>query len=102
MLYVERSEEKYDVRYIGMSRGYLGIKRRLRSHIKSKRKGKEWTHFSVFEVWDNVTDQEIVELEGFARHIYRRDTIASGLNIQRGYKGLRNPRVRNNKISDWE
>ena len=39
----------------------FGIKGRLRSHVRSKRKGDEWTHFSVFQVWDNVTDQEIAE-----------------------------------------
>lgn len=98
--YVERGKERYDVRYIGMSAGKrFGIKGRLRSHVRSKRKGDEWTHFSVFQVWDNVTDQEIAELEGLARHIYRRDPTASTLNIQRGYKKLR--RVRDNKITNW-
>jgi hypothetical protein len=99
--YVERGKQRYDVRYIGMSAGnHLGIKGRLRSHIKSKRKGSEWTHFSIFQVWDNVTDQEIAELEGLARHIYRHDPTASTLNIQRGYKKLRG--VRNNKVGRWE
>jgi len=99
--YRERGKQRYDVRYVGMSAGkYFGIKGRLRSHIKSKRKGNKWTHFSVFQVWDNVTDQEIAELEGFARHIYRQDPTASTLNIQRGYKKLR--RVRNDKINSWD
>jgi hypothetical protein len=98
---VERGKQRYDVRYIGMSAGKrFGIKGRLRSHIRSKRKGNEWTHFSVFQVLDNVTDQEIAELEGLARHIYRRDPTASTLNIQRGCKKLR--RVRDNKITNWD
>ena len=96
-----KKKRRYDVRYIGMSAGqHLGIKGRLRQHAKSKRKSDEWTHFSVFEVWDNVTSKEIRELEGFARHIYRYDVTASTLNIQRGYQGLRS--VRNKKIETWD
>lgn len=88
----------YDLRYIGMS--VTGIGGRLRSHRRSKRKTGEWTHFSIFEVWDNVTDAEISELEGLARHLYRFDSTASTLNIQRGYKRLRH--VKNNKLADWQ
>jgi len=99
--YVERGKQRYDVRYVGMSAGnHLAIKGRLRSHTKSKRKGDKWTHVSVFQVWDNVTDKEIVELEGFARHIYRKDSTANTLNIQRGYKKLKSVRVK--KISNWD
>src|ERR1700675_3914148 len=56
-------EKRYDVCYLGMATTG-GIKGRLRSHKGSKRKQNEWTHFSVFEVWDNVTNREIAELEG--------------------------------------
>lgn len=96
------STGRYDVRYIGMSRGddRLGIKGRLRAHRRSKRKSDNWTHFSVFEVWDNVTKEEIEELEGFARHLYRRDSTANTLNIQRGYEKLR--KVRKPKIAEWD
>jgi hypothetical protein len=104
VLYDKCGTDRYDVRYVGMSAGNrLAIKGRLRSHEKSKRKGKKWSHFSVFQVWDNVTDQEIAELEGFARHIYRKDKIASGLNIRRGYKKLGSKSgVRNNNIRNWD
>jgi hypothetical protein len=88
----------FDLRYIGMSAS--GISGRLRAHRRSKRKTGEWTHFSVFEVWDNVNDAEISELEGLARHLYRFDATASTLNIQRGYKRLRG--VRNNRVSQWK
>jgi hypothetical protein len=99
--YVERGMARYDVLYIGMSRGQKGVRSRLRSHTRSKRKGK-WTHYSVFEVWSNITDQEIEELEGFARHIYRHDPTASTLNIQRGYKKLRKVREKKiSKIAGW-
>jgi hypothetical protein len=95
------SEKRYDVQYIGMSRGdRLGIKGRLRSHRRSKRKSGEWTHFSVFEVWDNVTKEDIEELEGLARHLYRYDSTANTMNIQRGYKKLR--AVRENKLKEWQ
>jgi hypothetical protein len=73
---------------------------RLRSHKKAKRKVDEWTHFSVLEVWDNVTDEEISELEGLARHLYRYDPTASTLNIQRGYKAL--GKVRKNDFKEWD
>jgi hypothetical protein len=42
----------------------------------------------VFEVWDNVRDEEVVELEGLFRHNYRRDTRAGRLNIQGTSKTL--------------
>jgi hypothetical protein len=95
------TKKRFEVQYIGMSRGdRLGVKGRLRSHRRSKRKSGEWTHFSVFEVCDNVTKEEIEELEGLARHLYRYDSTANTMNIQRGYKKLRS--VRENKVSEWE
>ena len=60
----------YDVVYVGMAT--QGIRGRLESHVK--RKGDLWTHFSAFEVWDNIRDEEIVELEGLFRHLYRKDS----------------------------
>ena len=53
-----------------------------------------WTHFSVFEVWDKYP-----ELEGLFRHIYRKDSTASRLNIQRGFKKAR--RVQQNDLRKW-
>jgi hypothetical protein len=64
-----------------------GIRGRLWNH--HQKKGALWTHFSLFEVWDNIRDEEIQELEGLFRHIYRRDTRANRLNVQRGFKKLR-------------
>jgi hypothetical protein len=63
-----------------------GIRGRLRSH---RRKKKDlWTHCSVFEVWDNIRDDEIAELEGLFRHLYRHDSAASTLNKQRSFKAM--------------
>lgn len=102
VLYTHRRRQgadKYDVVYVGMAgTGRLGgIRSRLRSHFKNK--GDLWTHFSVFEVWDNIREEEIRELEGLFRHIYRRDSKANRLNVQRGFKKLR--KVRDNDLTRW-
>ena len=91
--------DHHDVVYVGLGgtgqRG--GIRSRLRSHRRTKR--GLWTHFSVFEVWENIRDDEIRELEGLFRHIYKRDSQASPLNVARGFKPLR--KLRNNRIEAW-
>ena len=88
-------KEYFDVVYVGMAR--TGIRRRLTSHTKSKH--REWTHFSAFEVWDNVSDEEIVELEGLFRHLYRKDSKANGLNKQRKFHKIAT--VRKNDFKQW-
>ena len=89
-------KEHFDVVYVGMAR--TGMRARLISHTKSKH--REWTHFSAFEVWDNVRDDEIVELEGLFRHLYRRDSKANGLNKQRKFHKI--AKVRKNDFKKWE
>lgn len=92
-------QQKYNVVYVGMtSGGERGMLRRLRSHRK-KKEGL-WTHFSVFEVWPNIRDEEIRELEGLFRHIYRKDAQANSLNIVRGFKAIR--RISNQPLPDWK
>jgi hypothetical protein len=92
--------EQYDVVYVGMTTtGHAGgVRGRLKSH-KTKKVGL-WTHFSVFEVWDNIRDEEICELEGLFRHIYRLDTKANRLNKQRGFKKLLT--IRNDDLVEWD
>jgi hypothetical protein len=88
--------EHFDVVYVGMAR--TGMRGRLISHTKTKR--SEWTHFSVFEVWENVRDEEIVELEGLFRHIYRLDRKANSLNRQKKFgKAFE---VREDDFSKWK
>ena len=53
----------------------------------------------MFEVWDNIQDDEIVELEGLFRHIYRFDSRANSLNKQKAYKPL--IQVRRQTESEW-
>jgi hypothetical protein len=92
------SSEHYRVVYIGMASGNrTGVKGRLYKH--KKKKVGEWTHFSVFEVHDNITDTQVQELEGILRHIFRRDPTANRLGVQRGYKKLK--RV-TSAIDDWK
>lgn len=74
-----------NVVYVGMSRG--GIKGRLKKHRVSKL--DMWSHFSYYEVWDNISDDEITDLEGLFRHIYRFDSRANKLNVQQSHKPLR-------------
>jgi len=52
------------------------------------------------EVWDNIRDEEIIELEGLFRHLYRKDSRANALNVQRGFKKAR--KVRRNNLRQWK
>lgn len=95
------SSKRYSVVYVGMAaagrRG--GLRARLLAHRRSKRKAALWTHFSAFEVWDNIRDDEVAELEGLLRHVYRYDPEANKLNLQKGFKKAR--RVRQNNLKLW-
>ena len=92
VLYKHRARfRRFDVVYVGMA-AEGGIRPRLRSH--RARKKALWTHCSVFEVWDNITPAEVKELEGIFRHIYRKDSKASQLNVQRSFGKMRRiPRI---------
>ena len=92
--------KKFDVVYVGLSDGHEGIRERLKAHAGSTRKGAKWSHFSLFEVWPNITEAEIRELEGLFREIYRKDRRANRLNYQRRYKPLQQIRIRD--LAEWE
>lgn len=94
-----RKTGKYDVVYVGMAggEGKGGVRSRLKTH--RRRKGKLWDYFSVFEVWDNIREEEIRELEGILRHIYRLDTRANRLAKQRSFKKL--AKVKDNDLTNW-
>lgn len=65
-------KDNYDLVYIGMARGLKGgIRKRLRSHKENK--PNLWSHFSIFEVWDNIREEEVEELEGLFRHLFKKD-----------------------------
>ena len=93
-----KNRKNFDLVYVGMARGAkAGIKGRLRSHKKYK--SGLWTHFSVFEVWDNIVEAEVEELEGLFRHLFKFDRKANSLNKQKGFKKLRKIRKRTEK--EW-
>jgi hypothetical protein len=75
--------DHYEVRYIGI--GGLGNKSgiggRLKSHAKNK---KDWSHFSFFEVHDNISAEEIRELEGLLLAIFSNDSRIELSNVQTG------------------
>lgn len=94
------NETNYDVIYVGMAGSDKGsIKGRLRRHTESKLKNREWSHFSVFEVHDNTTEEEIRELEALFRIMFKKDSHANKLNIQKGSGKLN--RVRIKRIEKW-
>lgn len=81
--------DMYDVVYVGMAGGEVkaGIGGRLKSHVRNK--GRYWTHFSAYQVWDNIREQEVRELEGIIRHLYRFDSRANKLATQKKFIKLR-------------
>jgi adenosyl cobinamide kinase/adenosyl cobinamide phosphate guanylyltransferase len=99
-LYQEQEGGKvYDLVYVGMARGKeSGIKGRLSKHRKRKR--DLWSHFSVYEVWDNIKEDEVEELEGLFRHLFKHDSKANSLNIQKTYKKL--VRIRRDTEQRWK
>lgn len=90
VLYNKRSAEKHEVVYIGVAglgkTGGGGILSRLRMH---NRRIKNWTHYSFFEVHDNVTSDEIRELEALLLGIFRDDPRIKLANKQKGSQKLR-------------
>jgi hypothetical protein len=85
------NEKTYEVFYIGAAgvskNGKSGIRGRIKNHDKTKKAG--WTHYSFFEVHDNVSHEEILELEGLFLHIFGHDPRVKLDNVQRGSTILR-------------
>jgi hypothetical protein len=83
-----------DLVYIGMSGKEQNgrIRSRLQQHTRGK--SESWTHFSYYEVWDNVTELEIKELEGLFRQLYRFSVTSNSLNRQQTHRPLVNIRKR--------
>ena len=93
-----RHYDAYNVVYVGMAGGEnAGVKGRLRRHLQSK--GDFWSHCSVYQVWDNIREEEVKELEGLFRHLYRYDHKANKLNKQRGFKKLN--QIRSDSFEEW-
>jgi hypothetical protein len=89
VLYRNTSGDHFEVVYIGVAglgqTGGGGVRSRLKSHVT---RIKNWTHYSVFEVHDNVTREEIRELESLLLGMFRHDPRIQLTNKQKGSKKL--------------
>src|ERR1035437_3221222 len=66
---------RFDVVYIGMST--TNVLGRLKAHNRNLKKAGLWSHFSVYSVGGEITNDEIRYLEGLIRHIFRKDSRAN-------------------------
>ena len=84
----DKGRRYFDVVYVGIAGLGVrsGVRVRLRAH--RRRMGGEWTHFSVFEVHENIRPEEIKELEGLFRHVFRYDAQANRLAVAKRYLTL--------------
>jgi len=55
---------------------------------------------AMYQAWDNIREEEVRELEGLFRHLYRYDHRANKLNKQRGFKKLN--QVRSGWFDEWD
>jgi hypothetical protein len=96
----DTNTEEMNVVYVGRATEgkKQGVGARLLAHRKDKK--KRWSHFSVFEVWQNVSNEIIIELEALILHIYSRDGTANKLNVQKNSKLFRC--VRRARRGDWK
>lgn len=98
VLYNMVAEDSYHVVYIGVAglgpTGGGGIRRRLKRHDANI---SGWTHFSLFEVHDNITGDEIREIEALLLGIFRHDPRIELTNKQKGSRKLNQLR----KLTHW-
>jgi hypothetical protein len=91
VLYGKKGKSRYEVRYIGV--GGLGNKSAIASRIRSHHKRKlDWTHFSYFEVHDNISADEIREIEQLLLAIFADDARIRLTNILKGSRNFRDAR----------
>lgn len=85
-----RARAIFEVVYIGVGgiakKATSGIGGRVKGHNKSK---DGWSHYSFFEVHDNISREEILELEGLLLLIFRHDPRIKLANSQLGSPRLR-------------
>lgn len=83
------AEKHYEVVYIGVAglgkKIRRGIGGRLRTHDRGT---KKWSHYSFYEVHDNVTREDIRELESLLLGIFKHDPRIRLENVQRGSRAL--------------
>jgi hypothetical protein len=83
-------KKRFEVFYIGVGgvskNARSGVGARIKHHAKTK---DDWTHYSFFEVHDNISREEILELEGLFLRIFRHDPRVKLANVQLGSKILK-------------
>jgi hypothetical protein len=83
-----RKKKNFEVFYIGVGgvskKARSGVGARVKHRAKSESKGNKWTHYSFFEVHDNISREEILELEGLFLRIFRHDPRIKLANVQLG------------------
>jgi hypothetical protein len=88
VLYDNFSPKEFRVVYIGVAglgtSGGGGIRSRIKRHDRKIK--KKWTHYSLYEVHDNITRDEIRELEALLLSIFRDDKRILLTNKQTGSK----------------
>jgi hypothetical protein len=82
----KKKGKSYALVYVGMSGINGRVAARLRQHARNL--NKDWSHFSYYEVWDNITDAEIAELEGLFLQLSRFDKNTNLQNAQNTHKPL--------------
>lgn len=92
-LRTRKSELHYQVVYIGVAgvgkTGGGGIQGGIQGRVRTHdRRIKDWSHFSYFEVHDNVTKEEILELEALLLGIFSDDGRIKLANKQGGSRKL--------------
>jgi hypothetical protein len=98
VLYDGSDGSHMNVVYVGMSRGdKFTIGSRLLNHKRNK--ANLWTHFSLYEVWDNITSAQVEELEGFFRHVFAKDAVANLLAKQRRSGTM--DKIQRKRKNDW-
>ncbi|HWZ44339.1 MAG TPA: hypothetical protein VNW97_12745 [Candidatus Saccharimonadales bacterium] len=92
VLYNQTSRKNYEVVYIGVGGVSMGVARsgvssRIKDHDENRK--VSWTHYSFFEVHDNIGRDEILELEGLLLRIFRHDSRIKLDNVQLGSTKLK-------------
>jgi hypothetical protein len=84
-------KDSYEVVYIGVAglgqKLKQGIAGRLRSHDRDMARSR-WNHYSFMEVHDNVTREDLRELESLLLSIFRHDSRIKLANVQKSSRTL--------------
>jgi len=93
-----KREKLYQITYVGVGgigeKQGQGMEGRIKNHRSGPKKKEDWTHYSIFEVHDNISPEEIRELEWLILIMFGKDDRGVIGNIQNGskiFERLQNP-----------